>query len=104
MSEHKIEMTGPVPCPKCGEGLMLAFARPHFKAGEKTNKQFSHYENYYKCSRCGYEIRDSKGKENMNTMKEGEHDQDDGDNGDDEEDGDDGDEVDSWQRRRNLRT
>ena len=102
MSEHKIEMTGPVPCPKCGEGLMLAFARPSFKAGEKTNKQFSHYENYYKCSRCGYEIHGRKG--NMNTMKEGEHDQDAGDNGENAEDeGDDGDEVDSWQRRRELK-
>lgn len=105
MSEHKIEMTGPVPCPKCGEGLMLAFARPHFKAGEKTDKQFSHYENYYKCSRCGYEIRERKG--NMNTMKEAEHehDQDAGDNGENgNDDGDEHrDEVDSWQRRRNLR-
>jgi phage terminase large subunit GpA-like protein len=105
MSEHKIEMTGPVPCPKCGEGLMLAFARPHFKAGEKTDRQFSHYENYYKCSRCGYEIRGSK--ENMNMMKEGEHetDQDAGDNrenGDDEGD-EHRDEVDSWQRRRDLK-
>ena len=99
MSEHKIEMTGPVPCPKCGEGLMLAFARPYFKAGEKTDKQFSHYENYYKCSRCGYEIHGRKG--GMNTMEEEEHDQDSGDNGDDE--GDDGDEVDSWQRRRDLK-
>ena len=99
MSEHKIEMTGPVPCPKCGEGLMLAFARPSFKAGEKTDKQFSHYENYYKCSRCGYEIHG---------RKEGEHepDQDAGDNG--ENGNDDGDEptrdqVDSWQRRRDLK-
>ena len=67
MSEHKIEMTGPVPCPKCGEGLMLAFARPFFKAGEKADKQFSHYENYYKCSRCGYEIHGRK--ENTNPIK-----------------------------------
>jgi ribosomal protein S27AE len=106
MSEHKIEMTGPVPCPKCGEGLMLAFARPSFKAGEKTDKQFSHYENYYKCSRCGYEMHGGEGK--GNTMKEGEHEPDQ-DAGDNEENGnDDGDEhrdeVDSWQRRRNLRT
>jgi DNA-directed RNA polymerase subunit RPC12/RpoP len=102
MSEHKIEMTGPVPCPKCGEGLMLAFARPSFKAGEKTDRQFSHYENYYKCSRCGYEIHGRKG----NTIKEGEHEpnQDAGDNGENAEDeGDDGDEVDSWQRRRDLK-
>jgi len=101
MSEHKIERTGPVPCPKCGEGLMLAFARPTFKVGERTDKQFSHYENYYKCSRCGYEMRERKGK--MDMMKEGEHelDQDEGD--DDGEDGDDGDEVDSWQRRKNLK-
>jgi ribosomal protein S27AE len=100
MSEHKMEMSGPVPCPKCGEGLMLAFARPYFKDGEKADKQFSHYENYYKCSRCGYETRERKGKDNMNTLKEGEHelDQDDGD-----DDGDDGDEVDSWQRRRDLK-
>jgi ribosomal protein S27AE len=100
MSEHKIEMTGPVPCPKCGDGLMLAFARPHFKAGEKTDKQFSHYENYYRCSRCGYEMRERKGKGSTNTMKEGEDelDQDEGD-----DDGEDGDEVDSWQRRRNLK-
>jgi len=85
---------------------MLAFARPSFKVGEKTDEPFSHYENYYKCSRCGYEMRESKGKGNMNMMKEEEHenDQDDGDNGDDEgEEGDDGDEVDSWQRRRNLK-
>jgi ribosomal protein S27AE len=103
MSEHKIERTGPVPCPKCGEGLMLAFARPSFKAGEKTDKEYSHYENYYKCSRCGYEMRESKGKGNMDMMKEGEHelDQDEGD--DDGEDRDDGDEVDSWQRRQNLK-
>ena len=99
MSEHKIEMTGPVPCPKCGEGLMLAFARPSFKAGEKTDKQFSHYENYYKCSRCGYEIHGRKGGEH-------EPDQDAGDN---RENGDDEDEptrdqVDSWQRRRDLKT
>jgi hypothetical protein len=47
---------------------MLAFARPYFKAGEKTNKQFSHYENYYKCSRYGYEIRGGK-KENTNPIK-----------------------------------
>jgi len=104
MSEHKIEMTGPVPCPKCGEGLMLAFARPSFKAGEKTDKQFSHYENYYKCSRCGYEMHGGEG----NTMKEGEHepDQDAGNNGENgNDDGDEHrDEVDSWQRRRNLRT
>ena len=99
MSEHKIEMTGPVPCPKCGEGLMLAFARPSFKAGEKTDKQFSHYENYYKCSRCGYEIHGREGKGNMNTMKEEEHDQDDGNNGENS----DGDDVDSWQRRRDLK-
>jgi DNA-directed RNA polymerase subunit RPC12/RpoP len=102
MSEHKIEMTGPVPCPKCGEGLMLAFARPSFKAGEKTDKQFSHYENYYKCSRCGYEIHGRKGK--GNTMKEEEHDQDDGNNGENSDEGDDGDDVDSWQRRRDLKT
>lgn len=101
MSEHKMEMSGPVPCPKCGEGLMLAFARPYFKDGEKADKQFSHYENYYKCSRCGYEMRERK--RNMHVMKEGEHevDQDEGD--DEGEDGDDGDEVDSWQRRRNLK-
>jgi len=83
---------------------MLAFARPSFKAGEKTDKQFSHYENYYKCSRCGYEIHGRKG--NMNTVKEGEHEpnQDAGDNGENGEDeGDDGDEVDSWQRRRELK-
>jgi len=103
MSKHKIETTGPVPCPKCGEGLMLAFARPSFNAGEKTDKQFSHYENYYKCSRCGYELRESKDSGNTSIMKEGEHelDQDEGD--DDGEDGDNGDEVDSWQRRRDLR-
>jgi len=101
MSEHKTERTGPVPCPKCGEGLMLAFARPTFKAGEKTDKQFRHYENYYKCSRCGYEMRERKG--NMGMMKEGEHEPDQ-DEGDDEgEDEDDGDEVDSWQRRRDLK-
>jgi ribosomal protein S27AE len=99
MSEHKIEMTGPVPCPKCGEGLMLAFARPSFKAGEKTDKEFSHYENYYKCSRCGYEIHG---------RKEGEHEPD-REAGDNEENGDDEDEptrdqVDSWQRRRDLKT
>ena len=101
MSDHKIETTGPVPCPKCGEGLMLAFARPSLKAGEKTDKQFSHYENYYKCSRCGCEMRERKG--NMNMMKEGKHelDQDEGD--DDGEDGDNGDEVDSRQRRRDLK-
>jgi hypothetical protein len=76
---------------------MLAFARPSLKAGEKTDKQFSHYENYYKCSRCGYEIRGGKEGEH-------EHDQDAGDNGDDDvEEGDDGDEVDSWQRRRDLK-
>lgn len=69
MSDHKIETTGPVPCPKCGEGLMLAFARPSLKAGEKTDKQFSHYENYYKCSRCGYEMRERKGNTNSIKMK-----------------------------------
>ena len=99
MSEHKIEMTGPVPCPKCGEGLMLAFARPYFKAGEKTDKQFSHYENYYKCSRCGYEIHG---------RKEGEHDPDqvagdNGENGNGDEDEPTRDQVDSWQRRRDLK-
>ena len=99
MSEHKIEMTGPVPCPKCGEGLMLAFARPHFKAEEKTDKQFSHYENYYKCSRCGYEIHG---------RKEGEHDPDqvagdNGENGNGDEDEPTRDQVDSWQRRRDLK-
>jgi hypothetical protein len=78
---------------------MLAFARPYFKAGEKTDKEFSHYENYYKCSRCGYEIHG---------RKEGEHEPDQ-DAGDDEENGDDEDEptrdqVDSWQRRRDLKT
>ena len=104
MSEHKIEMTGPVPCPKCGEGLMLAFARPYFKAGEKTDKQFSHYENYYKCSRCGYEIHGREEKGNMNTMKEEEHDQDDGNNRENSDEGDDGEDVDSWQRRRDLKT
>jgi ribosomal protein S27AE len=108
MSEHKIEMTGPVPCPKCGEGLMLAFARPYFKAGEKTDKQFSHYENYYKCSRCGYEIHGREGKGDMKTMREGEHesDQDAGDNGEngnDDEDEPTRDQVDSWQRRRDLK-
>ena len=104
MSEHKIEMTGPVPCPKCGEGLMLAFARPNFKAEEKTDKQFSHYENYYKCSRCGYEIHGREWKGNVNTMKEEEHDQDDGNSGENSDEGDDGDDVDSWQRRRDLKT
>jgi len=87
---------------------MLAFARPYFKAGEKTDKQFSHYENYYKCSRCGYEIHRGEGKEGKgNTMKEGQHepDQDAGDNGENgNDDGDDGDDVDSWQRRRDLKT
>ena len=80
---------------------MLAFARPSLKAGEKTDKQFSHYENYYKCSRCGYEMRESDGKGNMNKMKEEERGGDNGD--DDEEEGDDGDDVDSWQRRQNLK-
>ena len=79
---------------------MLAFARPYFKAGEKTDKQFSHYENYYKCSRCGYEIHGRKG--DMNTMEE-EHDQDAGDNGNDDEDEPTRDQVDSWQRRRDLK-
>ena len=78
---------------------MLAFARPYFKAGEKTDKEFSHYENYYKCSRCGYEIHG---------RKKGIHepDKDAGDNGDNGNgNGDeDRDEVDSWQRRRNLKT
>jgi len=105
MSKHKIETTGPIPCPECGEGLMLAFARPHFKPGEKTDKQFSHYENYYKCSRCRYEIRGRN--ENTDTMKEGgrEPDQDEGDNEEDENDDADErkDEVDSWQRRRDLK-
>jgi ribosomal protein S27AE len=108
MSEHKIEMTGPVPCPKCGEGLMLAFARPYFKAGEKTDKQFSHYENYYKCSRCGYEIHGSEGKGDMKAMREGEHEPDreagdNGENGNDDEDEPTRDQVDSWQRRRDLK-
>ncbi len=79
---------------------MLAFARPYFKTGEKTDKQFSHYENYYKCSRCGYEIHGKEWKGNMDTMKEEEHDQDDGNNGENS----DGDDVDSWQRRRDLKT
>ena len=79
---------------------MLAFARPSFKDGEETDKQFSHYENYYKCSRCGYEMRESKGKGNMNTMKQEEHEHDQDDDG---EEGDERDEVDSWQRRRNLK-
>ena len=80
---------------------MLAFARPTFKGGGKTDKQFSHYENYYKCSRCGYEMRERK--ETMDMMKEREHEPDQ-DEGDDEgEDEDEGDEVDSWQRRRNLK-
>ena len=85
---------------------MLAFARPSFKAGEKTDKQFSHYENYYKCSRCGYEIHGREGKGNMKAIKEGEHepDQDDGDKGENSDEGDDGDDVDSWQRRRDLKT
>jgi hypothetical protein len=85
---------------------MLAFARPYFKIGEKTDKQFSHYENYYKCSRCGYEIHGRKGVDD--TMREGEHepDQDAGDNGEngnDDEDEPTRDQVDSWQRRRDLK-
>lgn len=83
---------------------MLAFARPYFKAGEKTDRQFSHYENYYKCSRCGYEIHGREWKGNMDTRKEEEHDQDDGNIGENSDEGDDGDDVDSWQRRRDLKT
>ena len=83
---------------------MLAFARPYFKAGEKTDKEFSHYRNYYKCSRCGYEIHGRGWKGNVDTMKEEEHDQDDGNNGENSGEGDDGDDVDSWQRRRDLKT
>jgi len=71
------------------------------KAGEKTDKQFSHYENYYKCSRCGYEMRERKGNTNM--MKEGKHELDQDEVDDDGEDGDNGDEVDSRQRRRDLK-
>ena len=87
---------------------MLAFARPYFKAGEKTDKQFSHYENYYRCSRCGYEIHGRERKGDMKAMKEGEHEpdreaEDNGDNGNDDEDEPTRDQVDSWQRRRDLK-
>lgn len=75
---------------------MLAFARPTVKAGEETDKETSHYEDYYKCSRCGYEIHGRKGGEHEPDREAGDN----GDNGEDE--GDDGDEVDSWQRRRDL--
>ncbi len=91
---------------------MLAFARPYFKAGEKTDKEFSHYENYYKCSRCGYEIHGREGKGNVNRMKEEQHEPDreaegNGENGNGNGD-EQGDEeistLDSWQRRRGLKT
>jgi len=85
---------------------MLAFARPYFKTGEKTDKEFSHYENYYKCSRCGYEIHGRRGKGNVSRMKEEQHepDREAEDNGENSDEGDEHrEEVDSWQRRRDLK-
>ena len=72
MSEHKIEMTAPVLCPKCKTGYLLAFAIAHFERkgiyehSMEEHPPFSHYEVAYYCSQhlrfvnggeCDYERR-----------------------------------------------
>ncbi|MGD0071593.1 MAG: hypothetical protein ABSB71_08555 [Candidatus Bathyarchaeia archaeon] len=49
--EIKIEVSNPSPCPVCKKGYLLAFLRPRYKnEGSYAEKEFSHYEIYYKCS------------------------------------------------------
>lgn len=63
MEKHdlKIEVKS-VPCPKCKDGHLLPFLKPHFKEEnkqyfEEANGEFSYYEIYYQCSKCEHKIK-----------------------------------------------
>lgn len=54
-----VKIPNPAPCPKCRKGFLLAFLRPRFKDEGLYNPRpidFSHYEVYYRCSKCGNQI------------------------------------------------
>ncbi|MGA2240038.1 MAG: hypothetical protein ABSG74_12590 [Candidatus Bathyarchaeia archaeon] len=61
MEKHLVGVPSPVPCPKCGRGYLVPLLVPHFKSKDPMgeNREFSHYELYWKCSGmgCTYEVK-----------------------------------------------
>jgi len=56
----KVEINVEMSCPKCDNGHLLPFLRPIYKRtsvyGEGRNPIFDHYEIYYRCDHCNFQL------------------------------------------------
>jgi hypothetical protein len=55
---HNINLNCKGKCPKCDDGELLPFLRARYKNEEsyRADKEFDHYEVYYRCSNCNHQV------------------------------------------------
>lgn len=57
-AKDNIELEVNAPCPKCNNGHLLPFVRARYKneGSYGEEKDFDHYEIFYRCSKCNHSV------------------------------------------------